>query len=186
MSRKAKRKSGEAAGQRETGGDTGGKSTTWAFVLGIFMVFLTLLAAHATLREIYIGMHRGDYVRDELVVSSVSSLDDSPSLHGQMASSGESITVPLGVAGPDSDRFCELQRAGQIEGQRVPVWYLPQETPWWMSGPDPVRLIHVSRFEDCWGGWRTGVAITVLLVIVTVWLLAYGIKRLEWTQEPAT
>ena len=151
MSRKAKRKLGEPAGQRKTRLDSGEKSTTWAFVLGIFMVFLTLFAAHATLREIYIGIHRGDYVRDELVVSSVSSLDDAPTLHGQVVSSGETVSVPLTLVGPDFDRFREMQREGRIKGQRFPVMYLPQALPWWLWGAH-VRMIHVSEFEDHFGG----------------------------------
>jgi len=186
VSRKAKRKSGEPPGGSKTGPGTGEKPAG-AFVLGILLVFLTLCLGHATLREIYIGLHRDDYVRDELVVSSVSSLDDEATLHGQIASSGETVSVPLGVVGPDFDRFRELQREGRIKGQRVPVWYLPQETPWWLSGNNQVRIIRVSQFEDHFGGWRTGVAITVPLAIVSVFLFLYGLKQIGGRRgEPAT
>jgi hypothetical protein len=184
VSRKTKRKKGAPPG-RETG--VGEKSQPWAFVLGIFLAFLTLCLGTATLRQIYIGLHQNDYVRDELVVSSVSSLDDEATLHGQIASSGETVSVPLGVAGADYDRFREMQRDGRIKGQRVPVWYLPQETPWWLSGNNQVRVLNVSQFEDHFGGWRTGVAITVPLAFVSVFLLLYGIKQIRSRRgAPAT
>lgn len=187
MSRKAKRKSGEPPGRSETGPDTGKKPTTWALVLGVFLVFVTLIALQATLREIYIGMHRADYVRDELVVSSMTNPHDEPRLHGEIASSGESVFVPVDVAGSGGlDRFRELKREGRVKGQRIPVWYLQQPTPWWVTGSNPVRLIPVSHLEDHNGGWRTGVAITVILAIVTVGLLVYGVKRIAWSQEPAS
>jgi len=103
------------------------------------------------MREIVIGWCRDDYVRDEFVVSSVSSLDDAPTLHGQIVSSGETVSVPLNLVGRDFDRFREMQREGRIKGQRVPVMYLPQELPWWLWGAH-ARMIHVSQFEDHFGG----------------------------------
>ena len=87
MSRKARRQSDEPAGPR--GSDLG----AGAFVLGVFLAFVTLCLAQNTLREILIGLHRDDYVRDELEVSSVSSLDDDPMIHGQIVSSGETVNV---------------------------------------------------------------------------------------------
>lgn len=176
VSRKAKRKSGEPPGRRETG-TRDGPPTPWAFVLGILLALLSLCLALATVREIYIGLHRDDYVRDELVVSSLSNpSEEHQLLHGQIASTGETVSVRLSsVAGPDFDRFRQLQREGRIKGQRVPVWYLPQETPWWLPGANEFRFIHVSQFEDRYGGWRTAVAITVPLAIVSVFLFLYGL-----------
>jgi len=185
VSRKAKRKSSGPPGQRETSANE--KPAPWAFVLGIFLAFLTLCLGHATLRQVYIEVHRDDYVRDELVVSSVSSLDDEATLHGEIASNGEIVSIPLGVAGADYDRFREMQRAGRIKGQRLQVWYLQQETPWWLSGNNQVRVFSVSQFEDHFGGWRTGVAITVPLAIFSICLLLYGIKQIRGRRaEPAT
>ena len=179
MSRKAKRQSGAPPGWRDTDLGKG------AFLLGIVLAFLTLCLAQNTLREIVIRLHRDDYVRDELVASSVSSLDDAPTLHGQIVSSGETVSVPLNLVGPDFDRFREMQREGRIKGQRVPVRYLPQQLPWWLSGAH-VRIIHVSQFEDHFGGWRTAVAITVPLAVVTVFLLLYGLKQIRGRPgEPA-
>ena len=93
MSRKAKHQSGAPPGPRDTDLGKG------AFLLGIVLAFLTLCLAQNTLREIVIRLHRDDYVRDELVVSSVSSLDDAPMLHGQVVSSGETVDVPLSLVG---------------------------------------------------------------------------------------
>ena len=180
MSRKAKRQSGAPPGPRDTDLGKG------AFLLGIVLAFLTLCLAQNTLREIVIGWRRDDYVRDEFMVSSVSSLDDAPTLHGQIVSSGETVNVPLSLVGPDFDRFREMQREGRIKGQRVPVMYLPQELPWWLWGAH-VRMIHVSQFEDHFGGWRIAVAITVPLAVVSVFLLLYGLKQIRGRPgEPAT
>ena len=180
MSRKAKRKSGETGGGRSSDLGAG------AFVLGVFLVFLTLCLAQNTLREILIDLHRDDYVRDEIEVSSVSSLDDDPMLHGQIVSSGETVNVPLSLVGRDFDRFREMQQERRIKGQRVPVMYLPQELPGWMQGAQ-IRVIHESQFEDRFGGWRTALATTVPLAVVTVFLLVYGFKHVRGRRgEPAT
>lgn len=184
MSRKANRKSGEPPGRRQTG--EAETPLPWAFVLGIFLAFVSLCLVHATLREIYIGLHRDDYVRDELVVSSLSSPDDDVTLHGQIASSGETVNVPMKVAGLDRlDLFRQLQREGRIKGQRVPVWYLPQETPWWLSGNNQVRVLDVWQSDDRFDGWRIAVAITAPLTVVTVLLLLYGLKQLRVRQGAA-
>jgi hypothetical protein len=185
VSRKANRKSGKTPGRRETG--PGEKPTPWAFVLGILLAFVTLCLAQATLREIYIGRHRDRYVRDELVVSSITNPHDDTYLGGEMASSGDFVWVPGSVAGPGFNRLRELQREGRIKGHRIPVWYLPEETPWWLSGATPVRLIHISQFEDRFGGWRTAVAITIPLAIVNVLLILYGLRQIGGRRgEPAT
>jgi hypothetical protein len=188
VSRKAKRKSGEPPGGRET--ESGAGEKPWArvfLVVGILLAFLTLAFAHATLRAIYIGLHRDDYVRDELVVSSMSSPFEDTYLGGQIASGGESVWVPGEVAGPDFNRLRELQREGRIKGHRIPVWYLPQETPWWLSGSNQVRVIHVSQFEGPFSGWSIGVAITAPMAIVSVLLLLYGLKQIGGRRgEPAT
>jgi len=180
VSRKAHRKSGKPPGRRGTGTGTGEKPTPpWAFPVGIFMVFLSLCLGQATLREIFIGWHRDDYVRDELVVESLDSPEEDAALHGQIASTGDSVTVPLSVAGRDYDHFRKLHRDGQIKGHRVPVWYLPQETPWWLSGNNQVRVIDVAQSGDRFGVWRTGVAISAPLAVVSVLLFLYGLKQLR-------
>ena len=160
MSRKAKRKSGEPPG-RETDSGAGKKSIPWALALGIVLTFLTLCLAQATVREIYIGLYLDDYVRDELVVTSMSNPYDDLWLHGEIVSSGESVWVPGSVAGPGFNSLRELQRQGRIKGHRIQVWYLPQETPWWFSGSNQIRVLHVSQLEYRFGGWPTAVAITV-------------------------
>jgi hypothetical protein len=157
-------------------------------LVGIVLAIPSLFLAEAMLREIFIGLHRDDYVRDELVVSSLSSPDDEASLHGQIASTGESVTVPVNVAGPPAclDRFRELQREGRIKGQRVSVWYLPQDTPCWWWGAGKACIINVSQSDDRFGRWRIAVAITVPLAIVSVFLVLYGRKELEISREPST
>jgi hypothetical protein len=187
VSRKANRKSRAPPRRRETSTATAKNPKPWAFLVGIVLAIPSLFLAEAMLREIFIGLHRDDYVRDELVVSSLSSLDDEASLHGQIASTGESVTVPVSVAGPAClDRFRELQREGRIKGQRVSVWYLPQETPWWWWGAGKARIINVSQSDDRFGRWRIAVAITVPLAIVSVFLVLYGRKEIEVSREPST
>jgi len=188
VSRKAKRKSGKPPGGRET--DPGAGEKPWAkasLVLGILLVFLTLCSTQATVRAIYIDWHEGDYVRDELVVSSMSNPYDDVYLGGEIASSGESVYVPGSVAGPDFNRLPELQRAGRIKGHRIPVWYLPHETPWYFSGNNQVRVIHASQFDGPFSGSSIGVAITAPLAIAGVFLFLYGLKQIRGRRAaPAT
>lgn len=178
MSRKANRKSGEPPGRRETGLGPGEKPRPWAFVVGLVLGILALFVADATLRETFIGFHRDDYVRDELVVESLSS--DPSSLYGQIASTGESVTVGVDVAGPDRlDGFREMQREGRLKGHRVSVWYLPQEAPWWWWGARQARVIDVGQSGDRFGVWRIAVAINVPLAVGSVFLILYGLKQIR-------
>jgi hypothetical protein len=187
VSRKANRKSGERPGRRKTRPGTAEKPKPWAFLVGIVLAPLALFLAEATLREIFIGLHRDDYVRDVLEVSSLSSPDDEASLHGQIASTGESFTVPVSVVGPDFlDRFRELQREGRMKGHRVPVWYLPQATPWWWWGASKARVINVSQSGDRFGVWRIAVAINVPLAVGSVFLILHGLKQIRVRERRPT
>ena len=85
MSRKANHGSGNGPGAAE-------KPKPWAFVVGLVLAILALFVAKTTLRETFIGFHRDGYVRDELVVENLSTRP--ASLHGQIASTGESVSSP--------------------------------------------------------------------------------------------
>src|SRR5262245_38554477 len=98
MSRKANRGAGEPPGRRGPGPDAGQKPKPWAFVVGTVLAISALFVADATLRETFVGCHRDGYVRDELVVENLSTRP--ASLHGQIASTGERVTVGVDVAGP--------------------------------------------------------------------------------------
>src|SRR5206468_3295095 len=142
------------------------------FLIGLLLAVVALFLAETTLREIFIGMHRGAYVRDELVVSSMSSLDDEAQLHSQIASTGETVTVsPAAVAGPEFDRLRDMQREGQIKGHRIQVWRLPQETPWWWWGATEARVIDVRPSEDRFAVWRIAVPITGAFAAASVILI---------------
>jgi hypothetical protein len=144
--------------------------------VGIVLAIPALFLAKATMQETFIGLHRHDYVRDELVVESFSSRP--ASLHGKIASTGESVTVSVGVAGPDRlHRFRELQREGRLHGDRVPVWYLPQAAPWWWWGAHGARVVDVWQSGDRFGTWRIAVTINIALALASIILIRRGLKQ---------
>src|SRR5262245_19811557 len=166
-----RRKSGPPDGAGAAGPDTGGARRPWSFAAGIVFATLALFGATATLRAIFIDAHRGDYVRDELVVETLDS--DGGLMFGQIASTEEDVQVDPRVLGLDRAR--QMQREGRLKGHRFPIWYLPNAASrtWWGVG-----LYHVQVLpEDGFGAWPTAVAINVALALCSLVLIRCGLKK---------
>jgi hypothetical protein len=171
----ARRGPGTPGRAKAAGPSAGGPPRPWSFVVGLILATLAVFVSEATVREVLIALHRGDYVRDELVVEGLQ--HDPASLYGQIASTGESVTAPISVAGPDQlDRFRHMQPEGGLKGYRVPVWYLPKASPWLWGASD--RVLDVWESGDRFAAWRAAAAVNAALAVVSVVLIRRGLKHL--------
>ncbi|MBK8270793.1 MAG: hypothetical protein IPK83_21800 [Planctomycetes bacterium] len=164
-----------------------------SFALGLIVATLALFMSQATLRQICVAVHKGDYVRDEFELEYFS---DGPgrghnSLGGHVVSTGEHFSTAMYPM--PLEKLRELAGQMKLEGHRTPVWYLPRAATWgWTQFIFSHRLLSPSEFELS-GMFRLNIVLfNLTMAALSLWLIRRGLycnrarKSVETNQRPGS
>ncbi len=147
-----------------------------SFVAGLVLATLALFMFQATLRQVFVALHRSQYVRDEFEFEYYSESDTGSTLGGHVVSNGEHFAIAIPLI--PLKQLRELEQQSKIAGFRAPVWYLPQAATWsradaWLT----TRVMPPAEFELS-GTFRAVVVLVNLAMAVgAILMIRRGVGR---------
>jgi hypothetical protein len=151
---------------------------------GLICAVIALFMAPMSLRELCVHANRERYVHDELELVEFRESRGGHSsdwLEARVVSTGERYaTDRLHVLG--QDRLRELHREHELEGHRVPVWYLPKRGLWpaidWLN---PFRVQSPEEFAMGLPAGLIAANVAIGLTSIALIRLAIGLVRKQAT-----